>query len=225
MEVNNAIKIRSRKLAILLFDARQFSRRSVEECADAIGISPAKYNQFENGKASPSLPELEIFANFLKIPLLQFWSDQTLLDSSGDNENDKNNSLLGLRTRIIAIKLKKARVDQNISVSELAKLTNLPDLELTAYESGKTPVPLPVLEILATFLDTNISQFFDDRGEIGSWQNQVDMDKALSDLPGEMLDFLSKPVNRPYLELAKRLSELSSDKLRSVAEGLLEITL
>jgi len=39
------------------------------------------------------------------------------------------------------------------------------------------------------------------------------------------LDFISKPVNRPYLQLAQRLSEMSVEKLRMVAEGLLEITL
>ena len=40
-----------------------------------------------------------------------------------------------------------------------------------------------------------------------------------------MQQFVSKPVNQPYLELAQRLSEMSVERLRSVAEGLLEITL
>jgi len=40
-----------------------------------------------------------------------------------------------------------------------------------------------------------------------------------------LLAFVLKPINLPYLELAKRLSEMSVDKLRDVAEGLLEITL
>ena len=36
--------------------------------------------------------------------------------------------------------------------------------------------------------------------------------------------FVCKPVNRPYLELAMKLSGMSTDKLRSVAEDLLDIT-
>jgi hypothetical protein len=32
------------------------------------------------------------------------------------------------------------------------------------------------------------------------------------------------PVNRPYLELAMKLSSMSRDKLRAVAEDLLDIT-
>jgi len=45
------------------------------------------------------------------------------------------------------------------------------------------------------------------------------------ELPEELREFASKPVNRPYLELAMKLSSMSKDKLRSVAEDLLDITL
>ncbi|NIP32622.1 MAG: hypothetical protein GWN00_13130, partial [Aliifodinibius sp.] len=44
-------------------------------------------------------------------------------------------------------------------------------------------------------------------------------------LPEELQEFIAKPVNQPYLELAKKLSELSADRLRGIAEGILEITL
>jgi hypothetical protein len=37
--------------------------------------------------------------------------------------------------------------------------------------------------------------------------------------------FVSQPINRPYIELAQRLSEMPTAKLRTIAEGLLEITL
>ena len=52
--------------------------------------------------------------------------------------------------------------------------------------------------------------------------------KAVEDfskLPLDMQQFVSKPANLPYLELAQRLSEMSVERLRAVAEGLLEITL
>jgi len=45
------------------------------------------------------------------------------------------------------------------------------------------------------------------------------------ELPHELQDFVCQPVNRPYLELALKLSSMPTDKLRSVAEGLLDITL
>jgi hypothetical protein len=51
--------------------------------------------------------------------------------------------------------------------------------------------------------------------------------KAIQDflqLPPELQNFVCKPVNRPYLELAMKLSGMSTDKLRSVAEDILDIT-
>ena len=44
------------------------------------------------------------------------------------------------------------------------------------------------------------------------------------ELPLELRQFVARPVNRPYLELAMKLSDMSKDKLRSVAEDLLDIT-
>ena len=44
------------------------------------------------------------------------------------------------------------------------------------------------------------------------------------ELPLELRQFVGMPVNRPYLDLAMKLSSMSKDKLRSVAEDLLDIT-
>jgi len=44
-------------------------------------------------------------------------------------------------------------------------------------------------------------------------------------MPLELQEFILKPVNQPYLELAQKLSQMSVDKMRDVAEGLLDITL
>jgi hypothetical protein len=64
----------------------------------------------------------------------------------------------------------------------------------------------------------------DQTGTIGTWKAQQQAFSKFKELPNELQDFVCKPVNRPYLELAMRLSDLSVEKLRSVAEGLLEIT-
>jgi hypothetical protein len=45
------------------------------------------------------------------------------------------------------------------------------------------------------------------------------------ELPRELQAFVCQPVNRPYIELAMKISSMSTEKLRSVAEGLLDITL
>ncbi len=60
---------------------------------------------------------------------------------------------------------------------------------------------------------------------MGNWRRQQRATQHIERLPPDLQEFISKPVNRPYLELAQRLSEMSVEKLRAVAEGLLEITL
>ena len=59
---------------------------------------------------------------------------------------------------------------------------------------------------------------------VGVWANEQRNIQSYLALSPELQAFISKPVNRPYLELAQRLSEMSVEKLRAVAEGLLEIT-
>ncbi len=49
--------------------------------------------------------------------------------------------------------------------------------------------------------------------------------QAFTEMPLELQEFILKPVNQPYLELAQKLSQMSVDKMRDVAEGLLDITL
>jgi transcriptional regulator with XRE-family HTH domain len=45
------VQIRTKKLALLIFDARKAQRRTVEECAEAIGVSPEQFQEYEKGSA------------------------------------------------------------------------------------------------------------------------------------------------------------------------------
>jgi hypothetical protein len=67
--------------------------------------------------------------------------------------------------------------------------------------------------------------FFDHAGPIGQWLNEQRAVQEFLKLPPEVRDFVCQPVNRPYLNVARNLSTMSTEKLRSVAEGLLDITL
>ena len=84
---------------------------------------------------------------------------------------------------------------------------------------------MPDLEMLSDKLHQSIKYFEDQHGPVGMWSAQQRAMEDFKELPPEMQIFVSKPINRPYLELAQRLSEMSVEKLRAVAEGLLEITL
>ena len=96
---------------------------------------------------------------------------------------------------------------------------------LQAYEQGEAPIPLPELEAISQELNQSMVAFEDHQGPVGSWfSDKKNVDEFL-DLPQELKEFVSRPINRPYLELAVLLSELKVERLRALAEGLLEITL
>jgi hypothetical protein len=69
-----------------------------------------------------------------------------------------------------------------------------------------------------------MEEFFDQKGPIGKRRAEQTAVRLFLELPPQLQEFVCKPVNKPYLVLASRLSELSVEKLRAVAEGLLEIT-
>ncbi len=79
--------------------------------------------------------------------------------------------------------------------------------------------------MILSVLGGRVESFFDQNGTIGQWMNEQEAVSAFMKLSPEMRAFVCMPVNQPYLELAHKLSQLSTEKLRSVAEGLLDITL
>jgi len=89
---------------------------------------------------------------------------------------------------------------------------------------GERPIPLPELEVLVRTLGGRIETFFDRNGPIGQWMISEEAIQHFVEMPAELREFVALPVNRPYLELAMKLSNMSRDKLRSVAEDLLDIT-
>jgi hypothetical protein len=69
-----------------------------------------------------------------------------------------------------------------------------------------------------------MQSLFGTHGLVGQQLSQSERVTGFKQLPSELQDFIAQPINRPYVELANRLSNLPVDKLRSIAEGLLDIT-
>ena len=222
----DSLEVRAEKLGALIREARTASEKEAADCAQAMGVSPETFEAYEAGSQSPSLPELEALAYYLDVPVELFWGR----DSFSPQNREKSaiaqlENLLPLRHRIIGILLRKGRTEADITPEELAKYTEIEPERLKAYETGTLPVPLPELEVITVALNLSMRDFQDRSGPVGRWATQKKSIEGFLELPPEMQQFVSKPVNLPYLELAQRLSEMSVDRLRNVAEGLLEITL
>ena len=129
-----------------------------------------------------------------------------------------------LRQRIIATRLKKALDDADIPRKEIASALGITPKELAAYLAGRKPIPLAILEILCRVAAIAMQTLFGTHGLVGQQLSQSERVAGFKQLPPELQDFIAQPINRPYVDLANRLSNLPVDKLRSIAEGLLDIT-
>lgn len=217
--------IRTKKIGVLMRDARLAARRTVKECAGAMGISRAALIAYEEGRRAPSLPELEMLVYYLHVPLHHFWGNQAISSNLTVPEPLDLERLMTLRQRVIGALLRQERAAANMSIKDVAARTGITSSRLKAFELGERPIPLPELEIILGVFGSRVEDFFDKNGPVGKWLAGQGLVEKFQELPEEMKSFISQPVNRPYLELAMKLSEMSKDRLRSVAEGLLDITL
>lgn len=225
MDIPTQITLRTKKLGVLIRDARLASRRTMDECAKVMGITKGILKSYEEGRRAPSLPELEILVYFLDLPIDHFWSKEAISDDAPPTEPLDLPRLVGLRQRMIGALLRAERMNASISMKAIGQKTGISPSRLKAYELGERPVPLPELEGLLTVLGGEVETFFDESGPVGQWMIRQRAIRDFLELPPEYQEFVCKPVNRPYLELALKLSAMSTEKLRSVAEGLLDITL
>jgi transcriptional regulator with XRE-family HTH domain len=224
MSTPSQVTLRTKKLGVLIRDARLAARRTPEECARAMGVTKSAFRSFEEGKHAPSLPELELLAYHLKLPIDHFWSRASL---SGDQPTEPLDlpRLVELRQRMIGALLRQERTNASLSLKALADESGISSARLKAYELGERPIPLPELEILISALTSRVENFFDQNGPIGQWISDEKSIRQFLQLPKDLQAFVCQPVNRPYLDLARKLSGMSNEQLRSVAEGLLDITL
>ena len=224
MTINSQIAIRSKTLGLLMRDARTLARRNVTECARAMGVKPGQYRAYEDGRRAPSLPELEALVYYLDLPLDHFWSKEIKSGKPMPSEKLDLSKLLAVRQRKIGALLRQERMNASVSIRNVALATGLSNSRIKSYELGERPIPLPELEAMIKALGGRIESFFDRSGPIGQWMLNEEAMRDFLEMPLDLRQFVAQPVNRPYLELAMKLSNMSRDKLRSVAETILDIT-
>ena len=219
------LTIRSKKIGVCLTDARLKARKSVDEAASFLSISAEKYAAMEAGAASPSFPQLESLALFYRAPF------DSLIKWHGDDDGRSKvdpavmEKVVTLREHVVAAKLVKARQERGISPESMASHLGISSEELQHFERAEKEIPYPVLEEACEFLGLDLATLHSAR--LASNMTEAKPQAPIQDfagLPSDLVDFIQKPINRPYLELAKKLSDMNVDKLRTIAENLLEIT-
>jgi transcriptional regulator with XRE-family HTH domain len=224
MSIQVQVALRSRKLGVLIRDARLAAHKSIPECAQLVGVTSDILLSWEEGENAPSLLELEVFAYALHLHLSHFYGKAAISVDDPISERINLPALVGIRQRLVGALLRKQREIKSVSLQTLSDQSGISTERLEGYELGEYPVPLPELEGLVALLGGQIETFFDQTSPVGQWMTQQKAVQDFLQLTPDLQSFVSKPVNRPYLELAMKLSGMSTDKLRSVAEDLLEIT-
>ncbi len=212
---------RAQILGKLIQEARKYAGRSQADCAAVLQISPEAYAAAEKGEFPISLPDLEVLALYLGIPMGYFWGNEKLVEK---RHVDYMNLVL-LRHRLIGVTLRQQRLKEKRSVEDVARAVNVSPAEVEAYESGERPIPYLHLEAMASYLNVTISHFLDvERGPLGRHEAELRLIRIFNELSPEMQAFLANPQSLIYLETAYRLSKMDVKQLRQIAESILEIT-
>jgi transcriptional regulator with XRE-family HTH domain len=217
------IFLRTKMLGAMLRKARLEAGKSLKETSQRLGISTSTLSSYEYGRKAISLPELEFLAYSFDLPLGHFLDPDRFSEVRGDGFDPA--SMISLRQRIIGAQIRSRRNALNLSLKALSGRAGMPASRLSAYERGERGIPLPELEVIVDGLDLPLDELIDREGPVGEWLTTKRAFERFVELPQELQEFISEPANRSYLELARRFSELPLQKLRTVAEVLLDITL
>lgn len=210
--------LRSKMLGALLRETRLDSGKSMTQLAELLGTSSSTLSSYEHGRKSFSLPELELLAYHLDIPL-----SRVLNPSAEDLEEGHQfdpHMMLGLRQGMIAAQLRQARHSAGYSMRELAEMIDMPVSRISAYERGLRPVPIPDLESLLNALDNTLESLIDRGGPVGAWLEEKLAFEHFRELPEDLRTFFSTPDHEPYLRMAVRLSQLDLADMRAVSDAL-----
>jgi transcriptional regulator with XRE-family HTH domain len=213
-------QIKNRILGVLIQEARQASGQSQTDCAQLLGLSDEAFAAFESGQSAPTLPQLEILAYVFNLPIKHFWGADTLASARRhDDIKDRVPDLVVLRQKMIGIKIQQLRDRAGFSTAQVAEKTGIAAERIEQIEQGLADSPISELEFLVRAVQGILDDLVEDRGPVGNWlQAQKDFE-AFTKLPPELREFALKPINRSYIELAVKLSQMQVDQLRSIAEG------
>lgn len=222
MATTDEMLARRKTVGILLKKARQRAGLDVATCARMLEITPEQVNGLEAGSADFTLPQLEILSRMLGIPVSYFWSEDATPEVW--QAPLPTPALLEIRRRMIGVQIRQARLAAGKSLGECAQLLDATTETLLAYEYGKSDIPFHELETLAEFLQVPLSYFVDE-DLLSNSEKEQQLLELIDQLPDDVREFVLKPANVLYLRLAMLLSDLSTETLRQLGEGFLDITL
>ncbi len=217
------VALRKKILGVLLRHARLRANLTLKDVAQITGFPSSAVSDYEYGRRDIALTHLEVLAHTYRVPVAYFWTDRSLPED--EDRKLPTEQALALRQRIIGVLLRQARQDAGYSQSDLGEALDCTPARIASYEFGRAEIPLTELEILAEFLNVPLSYFLDEGIEPqGEAIAGIEEMKDLSALPEDVRRFVRQPSNLLFVRVAMQLSKLPASTLRSLGEGILDIT-
>lgn len=217
-----SFRIRARMVGVLLRDARMKAERALEDCARLLRVDVEQVARWEFGEEVPSLPQLELLAYFLEVPVSHFWGMDTL-ESTSQNPADTQNEYMALRDRMIGALVRVAREEREMALDDLSAECGIPSEQLEHYEMGDLPIPMHELTVISNAVHKNISYFLESSSHLGELLGMREEWKHFTKLPEDIRRFAANPLNIGFIEIAIMFSQMPADRLRKIGESVLNI--
>ncbi|XWX05347.1 helix-turn-helix transcriptional regulator [Aggregatilineales bacterium SYSU G02658] len=217
-------RLRARMLGVLIRDARVSAARTLEDCARLLSVPVEVFEAWELGDDAPDLPQLELLAYFLEIPVSHFWG-QDVIAHDPTTATAVKQDYLSLRHRMIGALLRQAREEANLSLAQVAEAAGLSPERLELYELGEMAIPMSELHVLGSAVRRNMDYFVEMSGYIGELLRIREDWKQFQSMDEDVRRFAANPSNLAFLRIAMMFSEMPTEQLRKIAAGLADITM
>ncbi len=224
MDVDARLKLKTKMVGAEIRAAREASGKSIKSAADLVGVSSNTMSSYEHGRKGISLPELELLTYWLDIPVTNLLDGLPSAPERTVQFDPK--VVVSFRQKMIGALLRKQRIAAEMTISQLAEKVGFPASRISAYERGTRPIPIPSLEVLVDSLGRSMDEYIDTEGQgpIAGWYRERRAYETFRSLPPDVRDFLAEPENSGFVRAAMKMREISSYKLRTLAESLAAIT-
>jgi len=207
-------------VGVLMRAARENAHRTVSQVAQRLGVTPARVRRYERGTREISLPELELLALFLQVPLSFFLNEGSKIEE--EIAHPPTQEEMRTRRALLGTKLKQVRLSAGRTREECAEAIGRKAATLSRYERGRGEIPITELDRLARFLGVDLYYFIEESAAGEGAGSVLDLE-SWARLPKEVHSFVLDPANLPYLRMAMKFGDLPTDRLKELGEILLVV--
>lgn len=213
---DEARSIRGRLLGVLIRKRRLEAERSLADCADFMGAELGLVEAWEYGADAPSLPQLELLAQFLN----GRYPDAR---AAFDENRAAQEEYMLLRQRLIGALLRAARESSGMPIDEVCEAAGMEAQLLTKFELGEEKIPLSDLIALAQALQLDMRTFAASPKPPAAQSRPDGRLDSVAETGGDWRSFATESENLPFIRLAMAFQHIARDDLHRIADALFAI--